>query len=129
MKYLKKFESYVNPSFYSVGSDEKEFLSYCKGIADEVLIDELSSFQRVKSDKSFEWILDNMTNDAYVGLKFEHTPIGQTKNEKGEWVSISPFLEAFMRDSNSIGKDYFISMKIDVKYLDELIDKFDLKRY
>ncbi len=124
MNYLKTFENYQHPTFYELVDElNKEFLSYCKDIAIDISVDELIGFHRQRSDKSFEWILDNLNDDAHVGLKEIHTPVGKMF----PWEN-GPYLEVFMRNDIK-GIDYFFFIIVDYKYLPELIKKFNLKKY
>ena len=109
---------------YNFPKDKQEklkLINECKELSYKFNLDELDcskSFARVRTNKSYEEILE-MINDR----KFVHWYFGA----KTDFIEHKNYIDVGLCVTDFDGVDYFIFLYLETKHLDDLIKKYNLK--
>jgi hypothetical protein len=106
--------------------DNSEFLTFCHSIAEIEFVDELSGFQRKRSNTlKFEDVIGKAPTGIKCGMKVNHFPQYKIDNwEKWE----DGYIQVYIRmDSNVKGNEWFIWQYIRMKHLPEILNQFQDK--
>lgn len=96
----------------------REFIEFLYPKAKFVFIDELGGFHRVRSEKTYEEVIERVDeNSNKAGIKVCHAPTMKL-HEWEDWDT--GYIEGFVRTSES----YFIWLYIPMEHLEEIIETY-----
>ena len=98
----------------------REFIKYCISKSYEWWLQELTGFQREKTDKDLEFILDRVS-DGLSGIKIIHKPLFKIHDYE-KWDD--GYIQLFTRTSRKEEPNYFIWGIIRMRHFKDILEKF-----
>lgn len=99
----------------------RDFLEYCISKSHKYWLEELSGYQREKTDKSLDFILDKVDGTLACGIKIYHRPLMKLY----EWERWDGgYIELFVRTNKRGEPDYFIWGIIEMDHFRDILETF-----